>query len=90
MRLLLILAISTTVNAADFTPVNLRTEHLEDPLAIGTITPRFSWQLVPTDSTQRNLKQTAYEIQVASDADKLAAPDLWASGKMHVAPFQQS
>jgi len=82
MRPLLILALATVAHAADFTPVNLRTEHLENPLAIGTTTPRLSWQLAPTDPAKQNLKQTAYEVQVASSPEKFAAPDLWASGKV--------
>ena len=80
--LLLILAISTAVHGADFTPVKLHTEHLENPLAIGTTTPRFSWQLAPTDPSVRNLKQTAYEIQVASSTEKFTESDLWSTGKV--------
>lgn len=77
---LLILVTSAAVYGTDFTPVKLQTEHLENPLAIGIPTPRFSWQLAPTDPSKRNLKQTAYEIQVASSTEKFTESDLWSTG----------
>ncbi|MEY4242480.1 MAG: hypothetical protein RLZZ245_65, partial [Verrucomicrobiota bacterium] len=59
----------------------LRCEQLVDPVGIDVTQPRLSWQLA---SEQRGAAQTAYEILVASSADKLAPgnADLWASGKV--------
>ena len=39
----------------------LKVENAISPIGIGTNAPRFSWQLT---SDKRNVKQTAYEIQV--------------------------
>src|SRR6188474_161727 len=61
---------------------NLRCEMLIDPLGIDNKEPRLSWQL---NSTQRNVQQTAYEIIVSSNKEKLAKNegDIWASGKIN-------
>jgi alpha-L-rhamnosidase len=53
---------------------NLTVENISNPIGIGVKTPRFSWQLV---SNKRNIKQTAYEIQV-----KEGNNTVWASGKV--------
>jgi alpha-L-rhamnosidase len=58
------------VAAADATVTNLRCEYLKDPLGIDIAKPRLSWQLV---SSERELKQTAYQIVVEG---------LWDSGKV--------
>lgn len=52
----------------------LKIENHTDPIGMGVAQPRFSWQLV---SDQRNVKQTAYEIQV-----KAGKKTLWTSGKV--------
>ena len=54
------------------------------PIAIGTRTPRFSWE-VPL--TGRGRSQSAYHILVASSEDALASghADLWDSGKVESA-----
>ena len=59
----------------------LRTEYLENPLGIEVRTPRLTWQLA---SEAQGVVQTAYQILVASTAEKLAADqgDLWDSGKV--------
>lgn len=61
---------------------NLRTENLQNPLGLGTTIPRFSWQII---SDKKEVKQTSYEIIVASSLDKLNAGegDLWSSGKIN-------
>nr|WP_314895701.1 family 78 glycoside hydrolase catalytic domain [uncultured Flavobacterium sp.] len=53
---------------------NLTVENASNPIGIGVKTPRFSWQLV---SNKRNVKQTAYEIQV-----KEGNNTVWSSGKV--------
>ena len=59
----------------------LRCEYLADPLGIDVTKPRLSWTLA---SDQRGVKQTAYQILVASSAAALAADqgDLWDSGRV--------
>ena len=47
-------------------------------LGLSTLSPRFSWQLLP-DSAERNVSQTAYSIAVLPSAAPGAQP-LWASG----------
>ena len=81
-RLLVVLmflaGISVTVSA---TPVHLRCEYRQNPLGIDAAEPHLSWQ---SDSSERNWKQAAYQILVASSIDLLRAghPDLWDSGKL--------
>lgn len=73
--------IGNTAFAADIQLQNLRCEMLVNPHGIDAVQPRLSWQLT---STARNIKQTAYEVLVASSPAKLAAGegDLWTSGKV--------
>jgi alpha-L-rhamnosidase len=60
----------------------LRTEYLFDPLAIDTRAPRLSW--IVDGGRARGVRQTAYEILVASSPALLATNrgDLWATGKI--------
>ena len=62
-------------------PVHLRCEYLENPLGIDAATPHLSWQ---SGNTERNWKQSAYEILVASDEANLrpGKADVWDSGKV--------
>lgn len=80
--LLTLFLITLGVHASTLQPVALRSECLTEPLALGTSTPRFSWKLTATDEAARDLRQTAYEIEVASDRTQLEKPDLWRSGKV--------
>src|SRR5258707_10120904 len=66
---------------ADVSLQNLKCEMLENPLGIGTIHPRLSWQIM---SNARNTNQTGYRVIVASTAAKLTANqgDLWDSRKI--------
>jgi alpha-L-rhamnosidase len=61
-------------------PVKLRTDYRENPLGIDDTTPHFSWQ---SDNTERNWRQSAYQILVASSAENLqnGTADVWDSGK---------
>ena len=54
---------------------HLLTEDLPDPLSIDAPTPRFSWQLIA--GNQRDVMQTAYEINVSDGKHKV-----WGSGKV--------
>lgn len=57
----------------------LRVCHLENPLAIDTPTPSFSWQI---HSAKAGDEQTSYRIRVASSEELLARgeADVWDSG----------
>ena len=72
----------TAVSSA--TPVHLRCEYLENPLGIDAVSPHLSWQ---SDNTERDWKQAAYEILVASSDGNLQAgkADIWDSGKVNSA-----
>jgi alpha-L-rhamnosidase len=63
---------------------DLRCEMLRNPLGIDALHPRLSWQIV---GSGRNIIQTAYQVIVASSAEKLAHDegDLWDSHKVQSA-----
>ena len=63
-------------------PTALRVDNLTRPLGIDDQAPHFSWQLA---DPARGARQTAYRVQVASQAELLGAskPDVWDSGKVH-------
>mgnify|MGYP001079303351 CR=1 FL=1 len=67
--------------AADCRLTNLRCEMLTNPLGIDARYPRLSWEI---GSNERNVKQTAYQVLVASSREKLAAgeADCWNSGRV--------
>lgn len=67
-------AVATTVT-------DLRCEHRENPLGIDVTQPRLSWIL---GSDERDQRQTAYQVLVASSEAKLSedAADFWNSGKV--------
>ncbi|MEW2353923.1 glycoside hydrolase family 78 protein [Spirillospora sp. NPDC029432] len=55
------------------------TEYGEHPLGVDDPRPRLSWKLA---SSGRNESQSAYEIRVATSPARLAAGDVWNSGKV--------
>ena len=61
-------------------PVHLRCEYLVNPMGIDQPAPRFSWQ---SDNSERNWKQAAYQILVASSPERLSSgsADVWDSGR---------
>ena len=63
------------------TPSRLRCEYLEDPIGLDVAEPRFSWRM---ESDARGARQTARQVQVATDAEHLAAGtgDMWDTGKV--------
>ena len=75
------LAILLSAIPAVAVPVRLRCEYLENPLGIDSDSPRLSWQ---NDSTERHWRQSAYQVLVASNQDKLRAndADVWDSGRI--------
>jgi len=60
---------------------NPRTEYIENPVGIDQYPPRLGWEV---KSAQRGCLQSAYQVQVASTAEKLAVGecDLWESCKV--------
>lgn len=61
--------------------MNLRCETLSDPSAINRRHPILGWQLT---ADTRDVQQSAYQVLVASSAEKLAQDegDLWDSGRI--------
>lgn len=82
----LVALISVASASAGVTVSTLRCEYADNPLGIDSPQPRLSWVL---ESDERAQRQTAYQVLVASSADKLGASqaDLWDSGKV---PSDQS
>lgn len=74
-----VLFISEKVQA--LTVESVRCEFREDPSSVESPNPRFGWIL---SSDLQGDKQTAYEIQTASNSDLLKAnnPDYWNTGKV--------
>ncbi len=67
--------------------VNITALHIDNaanPLGIDARTPQFSWQV---QAAVRNVRQTAYQILVADDTDKLDRNEgnIWNSGKVQSA-----
>jgi alpha-L-rhamnosidase len=60
---------------------DLRCEYRENPVGIDAARPRLSWVL---SASERNVKQTAWQVLVASTAERLSKDqgDLWDSGKV--------
>lgn len=58
---------------------HLTTEGMVNPMGIDVTTPRFSWKI---SSDKKDVRQTGYEIIVASSEEKLGKDegDLWNSG----------
>jgi alpha-L-rhamnosidase len=61
---------------------DLRVEYLTNPLGIDEIYPHFSWKL---SSTERDIMQAAYELQVARSEGELKgnAELTWGSGRIN-------
>jgi alpha-L-rhamnosidase len=87
--LLALLALVSPLIASGVGIRETRCEYHENPLAIGTLRPRFSWKLQAADPAARDLHQTAFEIQVAGDMDGFAGDLLWASGRVESAATDQ-
>ena len=87
LPLLALLLVTTPVRvaaqsaASPVTLTALRVEYLVAPDNIESPAPRLSWRL---ESTQRGAAQTAWQVRVASSAEKLARgeADRWDSGRV--------
>ena len=80
----LLLAPLASLHAAEV--ANLRCEYRENPLGIDVVKPRLSWLIEDRDprSKVRGIKQTAYQVLVASSEELLKKDkgNLWDSGKV--------
>lgn len=79
--ILFIVLITSTLLTSAQTLLNLKTEYAANPIGIDQ-NPRFSWQI---KSTTKNMRQTAYQILVASTAELLKKDqgDLWNTNKVN-------
>ncbi|MBC8096758.1 MAG: alpha-L-rhamnosidase N-terminal domain-containing protein, partial [Akkermansiaceae bacterium] len=70
--------------AAGISPTHLQCESKPSPLGLTETSPRLSWQVMTTIPGERGQYQTAYQIQVASSSQLLAANqgDLWDTGQV--------
>jgi hypothetical protein len=88
-KLLFLVALLTTpficnAQTASIQPVNLRCEFLENPLGVDVQNPVVSWTLSATNIKNRDLRQAAYQVLVATAPELLKKDegDLWNSGKV--------
>src|SRR5258708_21305350 len=63
-----LLFLTSAANAQEIKLVNLRTEYRTNPLGIGTLTPRLSWEL---NSSHHGITQSAWRILIAEDTSSL-------------------
>ncbi len=65
-------------------PGALTAEYMKEPVGIDTPAPRLSWKLAAADAKARELRQTAYQVLVASTLENLHSDkgDLWNSGRV--------
>ena len=62
-------------------PVQLRTDHLTNPIGIDATKPQFAWQ---SDAKTPNWMQSAYQLLIATSEKNLAPgkSDVWDSGRI--------
>src|SRR5688572_9713884 len=79
MTVALLCAVSSMGAAGTLRAVQLRCEHLVDPLGIDARVPMLSWKLEPTSPGLKNLKQASCRILVASKPELLTEDkaDIW-------------
>ena len=64
----------------DLAPTHLRCEYLTDPLGVGELHPRLSWEPV---AATRGRQQSAYQIRVATGAEQDVEQNVvWDTGKV--------
>ena len=76
--------------AARVTVTHLRCEYRVNPEGIGELHPRLGW-ILQAEAGARGVRQTAYQIIVASSPELLAqgTGDLWDTGKVNSDQMQQ-
>ena len=78
---LLLSGIPGLAKDSNISPSKLTCEYLTNPTVIDVTQPRMAWVNI-SNTQERGLKQTAYQIRVASSEGKLETPDFWDSGKV--------
>lgn len=73
-------AITVCASDSELSIGHLSTEYKINPIAIDIIKPRFAWHL---HSTQRNVLQSAYQLQVMKDNSNFDNDILWDTGKQN-------
>ena len=79
--LIAIAILAVSCSKSGISPSHLTCEYLKDPAVVDVRNPRLAW-INMAKTGERDQKQTAYEIRVASSKSKLSEPDLWNSGKI--------
>lgn len=81
MKTAIVLSLLALSAHGQFRPEGLRVEYLENPMGIDAAQPRLSWRLAPLS---QGLRQSAYQIQVASSSGPLnqGKADVWDTGKV--------
>ena len=76
------LSFSMAMNA-QLKVTDLRVEHMNNPTVVDEIVPRFSWINEAMKATERGKRQTAYQIGVATSAEKAKKGifDVWDSDR---------
>ena len=80
---ILLFTFSTYTLIAQKAATDLRCEYLQNPIGLGVKQPRLSW-IIPAEPDKKNIKQTAYQIQVAPTLDDLQKSRrlIWDSGRV--------
>lgn len=65
-------------------PIQLKTEHLVNPLGIDEVAPRFTWQMKHTGQSEN---YSACQIEVATKPYNTAAELVWSSGILQINHF---
>jgi len=80
--IVLLSLLSASVLHAEIQPYKLVCEYKVNPLGIDVLNPRLSWML-SSDPADRNVIQTAYQVQVCLDKATFNSSNLvWESGKI--------
>src|SRR5271170_7115839 len=79
-----LLMVAAHAKVPEVVPLDLRCEYLVNPVGIDVCEPRLSWKLMVTLPDVRNVRQSAYQILVASSPEVLARDqgDVWDSGQV--------
>ncbi|MBK1876438.1 alpha-L-rhamnosidase [Pelagicoccus mobilis] len=78
------LVFASLLSSAPLAVVDLKSEHLENPIQLDVERPQLSWKLVAESNSDRGRGQSAYRVLVASSKELLQEErgDLWDSGRV--------
>jgi alpha-L-rhamnosidase len=76
--------LSKILSSNNFEVSELKCEYFKNPITISEARPRLSWEFKSLNPKTRNLKQSAYQILVATSQELLdkGIGDMWNSGKV--------